>query len=95
MGTFLCMAVGGIIIASIINMLIGSSTMHWIISLIGVPVFAGLTVYGTQMVKQMYFHASNAEEMHKSSIIGALFLYITFLNLFQTMLSLFGGGSDD
>ena len=95
MGTFLCMAVGGIIIASMINMLIGSSTMHWIISLIGVPVFAGLTVYGTQMVKQMYFHASDAEEMHKSSIIGALFLYITFLNLFQTMLSLFGGRSDE
>ena len=91
MGTFLTMAVGGIIIASVINVMVGSSTMQWVISLIGVPVFAGLTVYGTQMVKQMYFHASNAEEMHKYSIIGALFLYITFLNLFQTMLSLFGG----
>ena len=69
--------------------------MQWIISLIGVPVFAGLTVYGTQMVKQMYFHSQSGEEMHKSSIIGALFLYITFLNLFQTMLSLFGGRSNN
>ena len=95
MGSFLVMAVWGMIIASVINVMIGSSTMHWVISLIGVPIFAGLTVYGTQMVKQMYFYSGSAEERHKSSIIGALFLYITFLNLFQTLMSLFGGTSDD
>ena len=91
MGTFLIMAVWGMIIASLLNVFFGSTGMQWIISLIGVPVFAGLTVYGTQMVKNMYFHAQDAEEMHKNSIVGALMLYITFLNLFQTMLSLFGG----
>ncbi len=95
MGTFLTMAIWGMIIASLLNVFLGSSGMQWIISLIGVPVFAGLTVYGTQMVKQMYFHSQSGEEMHKNSIIGALFLYITFLNLFQTMLSLFGGRSND
>ena len=92
MGTFLIMGVWGMIAASVVNMFLGSTGMQWIISLIGVPVFAGLTAYGTQMVKEMYFQANaqGNEAVAKSSIIGALFLYITFLNLFQTLLSLFG-----
>ena len=92
MGTFLIMGVWGMIAASVVNVFLGSTGMQWIISLIGVPVFAGLTVYGTQMVKEMYFQANaqGNEAVAKSSIIGALFLYITFLNLFQTLLSLFG-----
>jgi uncharacterized protein len=95
MGTFLVMGMWGIIIASAVNLFLGSTGMQWIISLIGVPVFAGLTVYGTQMVKEMYFYADSQEAVKKSAITGALFLYITFLNLFQTMLSLFGGSSND
>ena len=92
MGTFLIMGMWGIIVASVVNVFLGSTGMQWIISLIGVPVFAGLTAYGTQMVKEMYFQANaqGNEAVAKSSIIGALFLYITFLNLFQTLLSLFG-----
>lgn len=95
MSTFLVMGLWGMIIASIVNVFIGSSGMQWIISLIGVPVFAGLTAYGTQMVKDMYYEAQGDEAVAKTSIVGALFLYITFLNLFQTLLSLFGGRSDD
>lgn len=95
MGTFLMMGVWGMIIASMVNVFLGSTGMQWIISLIGVPVFAGLTAYGTQMVKDMYFEAQGHEAVQKTSIIGALFLYITFLNLFQTLLSLFGGRSND
>jgi uncharacterized protein len=95
MGTFLIMGMWGIIIASLVNMFLGSSGMQWIISLIAVPVFAGLTAYGTQMVKEMYFYAGNHEAVQKSAIIGALFLYITFLNLFQSLLSLFGSTSND
>jgi uncharacterized protein len=91
MGTFLIMGVWGLIAASLVNVLLGSTGMQWVISLIGVPLFAGLTVYGTQMVKEMYFHTQQGyEAVTKTSIIGALFLYITFLNLFQSLLSLFG-----
>ena len=88
--SFLFMGLIGIIIASVVNMFIASSALHFAISVIGVLVFVGLTAYDTQQIKLMYAEADDAETMGKKAIMGALRLYLDFINLFIMLLHLFG-----
>ena len=90
-GTFLIMGVIGIIIASIVNIFLQSSALQFAISVIGVLAFAGLTAYDTQRIKDMYWEvAGDAAVMTKAAIMGALSLYLDFINMFQPLLYLFG-----
>ena len=91
MGSFLIMGLFGIIIASLVNIFLVSSMMQWIISVVGVLMFAGLTAYDTQRLKNEYVYgAMDGEVMERSAIMGALSLYLDFLNLFTMLLSLLG-----
>jgi len=89
-GSFLFIGLIGIVIASLVNIFLGSSTLQFAISIIGVLVFAGLTAYDTQNIKEMYYEADSRELRAKTSIMGALRLYLDFINLFVMMLHLFG-----
>ena len=90
-GNFLFMGLIGIIIAAMVNMFIGSSALSFAISFIGVIIFAGLTAYDTQSIKEMYVLQNEGEEVAaKGAIIGALKLYLDFINLFLFLLRLFG-----
>ncbi len=82
MGTFLFMGVIGLVIAMVVNMFLGSSMLQIGISVIGVLIFAGLTAYDTQKIKLMYYEGDGAEVSTKKSIMGALKLYLDFLNMF-------------
>ncbi len=96
-GSFLIMGVIGIIIASIVNIFLKSSSLYWAISLIGVFVFVGLTAYDVQKIKQMGEDGimEQGEEMvKKGAIMGALALYLDFINLFLMLLRFFGGSRD-
>jgi len=84
----------GIIIASIVNIFTASSTFDWIISFIGVIVFVGLTAYDTQKLKNMSLTINNEEMAKKLSIIGALTLYLDFINLFLYLLKFLGNKKD-
>ena len=93
MGSFLLMGLVGLIVAMIINMFIASSAMAFAISVIGILLFAGLTAYDTQKIKNdyvMHAHAMDSEWLHKSAIMGALNLYLDFINLFMFLLSFLG-----
>src|SRR4051812_21428243 len=91
MGSFLIMGLFGIIIASLVNIFLASTMMQWIISVVGVLVFAGLTAYDTQRLKSEYVYgAMDGEVMERSAIMGALTLYLDFLNLFTMLLQLLG-----
>jgi FtsH-binding integral membrane protein len=89
-GTFLFMGLIGIIIASVVNLFLRSTELDWLISIIGVGVFAGLTAYDTQRIKAMYDRADNELSAARKSIIAALSLYLNFINLFMMMLRLAG-----
>ena len=90
-GSFLIMGLFGIIIASLVNHLPASTTLQWIISVVGVLVFAGLTAYDTQRLKSEYIYgAMEGEVMERSAIMGALTLYLDFLNLFNLLLQSLG-----
>lgn len=90
-GSLLYMALGGMIIASIINMFMQSSGMDKMITYIGVFVFTGLVAYKMQMLKEMAYNAEmNEDQRSKMALFGGLSLYITFINLFLTLLRLFG-----
>lgn len=90
-GTFLIMGVIGIIIAAVVNIFLQSSALQFAISVIGVLVFAGLTAYDTQRLKDEYLVLRhNAEAVAKSAILGALSLYLDFINMFLFLLQLFG-----
>ncbi len=90
-GTFLIMGVWGLIIASLLNIfLFKSGPMALAISAIGVLVFAGLTAYDTQKIKSLYFHVAGTDMMGKTVIMGALSLYLDFINMFQFLLSFMG-----
>ena len=91
LGTFLFMGLIGIIIASLVNLFLASSTLDWMISIIGVGVFAGLTAYDTQRIKTMYDGADDHTSAGRKSVIAALSLYLNFINLFMMMLRLAGG----
>jgi hypothetical protein len=89
LGVFLFMGVIGLIIAMVINMFVASSMFSFIISVLGVLIFAGLTAYDTQRLKEMYFQISgNARAMSVATTYGALSLYLNFINMFQFILSL-------
>ncbi len=90
MGGFLFMGLIGIIIASVVNMFIASSGFQFLISVIGVLVFTGLTAYDTQSIKESYTAGSSSEVAGKRAIFGALRLYLDFVNLFLMMLQLVG-----
>lgn len=89
-GSFLIMGVIGIIIASIVNLFLGSSALQFAISVIGVLVFAGLTAYDTQRIKEMYYVGDDGTVAGRKAIMGALSLYLNFINMFVMLLSLFG-----
>ena len=89
-GSFLFMGLIGIILASIVNWFLPSSALEFAISVIGVLVFVGLTAYDTQKIKEMYASSDSAAVMSKKAIMGALRLYLDFINLFLMLLRLFG-----
>jgi FtsH-binding integral membrane protein len=89
-GSFLFMGLIGIIIASIVNMFIGSTALQFAISVIGVLVFVGLTAWDTQQIKEMYVEFDSREIAGKKAILGALRLYLDFINLFMMLLQLLG-----
>jgi uncharacterized protein len=90
MGSFLFMGLIGILIASVVNIFLGSTMLQFIISVVGVLVFAGLTAYDTQKIKNSYWEGDDGETQAKKSIFGALQLYLDFILMFQMLLSLFG-----
>jgi FtsH-binding integral membrane protein len=89
-GSFLILGLIGIVIASLVNVFLQSSAMQWIISVVGVLVFAGLTAYDTQRIKLMYNELDSSEVYGKKAIMGALSLYLDFVNMFMMLLHLFG-----
>ena len=89
-GSFLMMGLIGIIIASLVNIFLKSSMMYFAISIIGVLIFVGLTAYDTQKIKNMYSASDSGELMGKKAVMGALTLYLDFINLFIMLLRLFG-----
>jgi uncharacterized protein len=91
LGGFLMMALFGLIIASVANMFIDASALEWLISYAGVVIFVGLTAYDTQKIKRMSMDIeSDSEEGNKASIMGALTLYLDFINLFLFLLRIMG-----
>lgn len=90
MGNFLLMGLIGLIIASIVNIFLASSMLEFAISAIGVLVFVGLTAYDTQKIKESYDVSFGADVLAKGAIMGALSLYLDFINLFLMLLRLFG-----
>jgi FtsH-binding integral membrane protein len=89
-GSFLFMGLIGIILASLVNIFLASSAMSWVISVLGVVIFTGLTAYDTQKIKEMYFEADEVAVMGRKAIMGALRLYLDFINLFLMLLRIFG-----
>jgi FtsH-binding integral membrane protein len=90
LGTFLIMGVVGLLVAMLINLFLQSSAMAMAISAIGVLLFAGLTAYDTQKIKSMYAYVAGTEMMGKAVIMGALNLYLDFVNMFTFLLSFMG-----
>ncbi|MCO5090532.1 Bax inhibitor-1/YccA family protein [Bosea sp. (in: a-proteobacteria)] len=91
MGSFLIMGLIGLIIASVVNLFLGSSALSFGISVLGVLIFAGLTAWDTQRLKEMYLHSDlDPEAAAKLSVNGALSLYLNFINMFQMLISLLG-----
>ncbi|HEX9488639.1 MAG TPA: Bax inhibitor-1/YccA family protein [Stellaceae bacterium] len=89
-GSFLMMGLIGIILASLVNIFIGSSALQFAISVIGIIVFVGLTAYDTQRIKEMYLESDGAVVAGKKAIMGALALYLDFINLFLLLLQFMG-----
>ena len=90
MGSFMMMGVVGLIVASLLNLFLHSTGLQFGISILAVVIFAGLTAWDTQAIKQMYFAGDSYEVLHKKSIHGALRLYLDFINMFQAILMLTG-----
>jgi uncharacterized protein len=90
MGAFLIMGLFGLILASIVNIFLASSAMAFVISVVGVLVFAGLTAWDTQRIKEMYDVNDDGTVAGRKAIMGALSLYLDFINMFTMLLQLFG-----
>jgi FtsH-binding integral membrane protein len=100
-GSFLIMGVIGLLVAMVVNMFIGSSTLQLVVSFLGVLIFAGLTAYDTQRLKTQYLQITHAKQtnpamaaefpMGKLVVLGALSLYLDFINMFQFLLAFMGG----
>jgi hypothetical protein len=93
-GSFLMMGLIGIVIASLVNLFVASSALQFAISIIGVLVFVGLTAYDTQRIKETYYEGDGAEVVGKMALMGALTLYLDFINLFTMLLQLLGQQRD-
>ncbi|ACL56769.1 Bax inhibitor-1/YccA family protein [Methylobacterium nodulans] len=94
-GSFLVMGLIGLLIASLVNIFLASSALQFAISVIGVVIFAGLTAYDTQKLKEMYLYGNfDQEAAAKVSVFGALTLYLDFINMFQFLLSLIGNRNE-
>jgi len=91
MGSFLFMGLIGVVIASLVNIFLKSSGLDFVVSILSVIIFTGLTAYDSQRIKSMYYQLAGSEEaISKAAIMGALSLYMDFINLFITMLRFFG-----
>ena len=90
MGSFLIMGLFGVLIASLINMFLQSPGLAWGISFLGVLIFAGLTAYDTQRLKDQYAYVAGTEFAGKAAVMGALQLYLDFINMFQFLLQFMG-----
>jgi hypothetical protein len=89
-GSFLFMGLIGIILASLVNLFIASTALQFAVSVIGVLIFAGLTAYDTQQIKEMYYAGDDGTVAGRKAVMGALRLYLDFINLFMMLLQLFG-----
>jgi FtsH-binding integral membrane protein len=90
MGSFLIMGLFGLIIAMVVNIFLASSALQFAISVVGVLVFAGLTAWDTQRIKEMYYEMDDGASAARKSVLGALMLYLDFINMFMMLLQLFG-----
>ena len=90
MGSFLIMGVIGLIVASLVNLFLQSSALQFAVSVLGVLIFAGLTAYDTQKIKEMYYVGDAVATMAKKAIMGALSLYLDFINMFMFLLQFMG-----
>jgi uncharacterized protein len=90
MGTFMAMGVIGLLVAMVINIFLQSSGLQMAISLLGVLIFAGLTAYDTQRLKQQYYQLAGTDFAGKAVVLGALSLYLDFINMFQFLLAFMG-----
>lgn len=90
MGSFLFMGLIGIILAMVVNLFLQSPAIQFAVSILGVLIFAGLTAYDTQKIKEMYYVSDNGETMSKKATMGALSLYLDFINMFQFLLYFLG-----
>jgi FtsH-binding integral membrane protein len=90
MGSFLFMGLIGVIIAALVNLFLASSALQFIISVVGILVFTGLTAYDTQNIKEQFAESHGSEASSKLAVWGALSLYLNFINIFQLLLSFTG-----
>jgi FtsH-binding integral membrane protein len=90
MGSFLAMGLIGLVIASVVNIFLQSTGLQWALSVIGILIFAGLTAWDTQAIKENYYAGDSYESGEKKAIFGALTLYLDFINMFQFLLAMFG-----
>ena len=90
MGSFLMMGVFGLLIAMVVNIFLKSSGLDWALSVIGVLIFAGLTAWDTQKIKEMYDVQDDGTVAGRKAVMGALSLYLDFINMFMMLLRLFG-----
>jgi len=93
-GSFLVMGLIGLIIAGLVNMFVQSSALQFALSVIGVLLFTGLTAYDTQQIKDIYLESDDGETMSKKALMGALALYLDFINLFMMLMQLLGQRRD-
>lgn len=95
MGRFLMMALVGIIIASVVNIFLNSSTLYWAVTYLGVLLFSGLTVYDTQKLRMLFYQYGSEQNdgTMKLALLGSLTLYLDFINLFLFILRIFSGGN--
>jgi FtsH-binding integral membrane protein len=94
MGSFMAMGLFGLIIARVVNMFLQSSGLQWALSIVGILIFAGLTAWDTQSIKEGYYAGDGSDISEKKAIYGALKLYLDFINMFQMLLMLSGGRRD-
>ncbi|MDR3451050.1 MAG: Bax inhibitor-1/YccA family protein [Alphaproteobacteria bacterium] len=90
MGAFMMMGLLGILIASIVNIFLMSSMMQWVVSIMSILIFTGLTAYDTQRIKQSYAESYGSDANNKMAVFGALSLYLDFINIFMSLLRLTG-----
>ena len=95
LGSFLLMGLFGIVIAGFVNLFLASSALHWVVSAVGVLLFSGLTLWDTQRLKREYIYgAMDGDTAERTAIMGALSLYLDFVNLFAVLVQLFGERED-